>query len=114
MDDVMWFLPNGLEMPEDSWNHDFAKSLGVYFNGNGIRCVDYNGNRIKDDSFYIIFNAHHESLQYSLPSEKCGDGWKKIIDTSNGFIGEEDEIFEPGSSIQVQSRSVMVLRCPIN
>lgn len=113
MDDVMWYLPEGTEMPEESWNHDFAKSLGVYFNGNGIRCVDYDGNRIKDDSFYIIFNAHHEALEYTLPSEQCGKAWKKIIDTSDGFIGEDNEELDAGNAIQVQARSVMVLKCPI-
>jgi len=112
-DDLMWFLPEGKEMSEENWDHDFAKSLGVYLNGEGIRCVDYNGNRLSDDSFYIIFNAHDQPLDYTLPKDNCSQGWYKIVDTSDGFISSDEEKFDPGSTIRVQDRSVLVLRCPI-
>jgi len=112
-DDLMWFLPEGNEMSEENWDHDFAKSLGVYLNGQGIRCVDYDGKRITDDSFYIIFNAHDQPLDYILPRDNCDKGWFKIVDTSNGFVGRDDERFDPGSTVQVQGRSVLVLICPL-
>jgi len=111
-DDLMWFLPEGDEMSEENWAHDYAKSLGVYLNGQGIRCVDYNGKRIKDDSFYIIFNAHDQPLEYLLPKDNCDKGWFKVVDTSNGFVGQDEERFDPGASVQVQDRSVLVLICP--
>jgi len=76
--------------------------------------VNYDGSRIKDDSFYIIFNAHDEALDYMLPSEKCESGWRKVIDTSNGFVGEDTEEFASGSSVKVQSKSVLVLQCKLN
>jgi len=100
-------------MSEENWDHDFAKSLGVYLNGQGIRCVDYDGKRITDDSFYIIFNAHDQPLDYILPRDNCDKGWFKIVDTSNGFVGRDDERFDPGSTVQVQCRSVLVLICPL-
>ncbi|TDE14481.1 glycogen debranching protein GlgX [Dyadobacter psychrotolerans] len=111
--DIIWFLPEGNEMPEENWEHDFAKSLGVYLNGKGIRCVGYDGKPVVDDSFYIIFNAHDQPLDYVLPPDECDHGWRKVIDTSNGFVGEEQEIFKSGSSIQVQGRSVIVMLCPL-
>ena len=110
--DLMWFLPEGKEMPEENWDHDFAKSLGVYLNGQGIRCVNYDGQRITDDSFYIIFNAHDEPLEYTLPAESCESGWHKAVDTSNGFVGKEEERFDAGSTLKVQGRSIIVLICP--
>lgn len=33
LEDIAWFLPEGLEMSDDHWQNDFAKSLGVYLNG---------------------------------------------------------------------------------
>lgn len=111
VEDIRWYSPDGNLMSEENWEHDFAKSLGVYLNGKGIRCVNYDGRKITDDSFYIIFNAHEEALDYVLPADQCHNNWKKVIDTSDGFIGEDKEEFEPGSSIKVQGRSVLVLKC---
>ena len=39
LEDIAWFLPEGTEMTEENWNHDFAKSLGVFLNGRGLRAV---------------------------------------------------------------------------
>jgi glycogen operon protein len=107
--DIMWFLPGGEQMSEQNWENDFAKSLGVYLDGKGIKDVDYKSQKVVDDSFYIIFNAHHEPLDYVLPAGEGGAGWYKAIDTSDGFIGLGQQQFEPGASIQVQSSSMMVL-----
>ena len=109
--DIAWFLPEGQQMSEENWAHDFAKSLGVYLNGEGIRCVDYDGKKITDDGFYIIFNAHEQPLDYVLPADNCDSGWQKVIDTSDGFVGKDDELFRPGSKVTVQDRSILVMIC---
>jgi isoamylase len=109
--DITWFLPEGYPMSDENWSHDFAKSLGLYLNGRGIRYPDYNGKRIIDDSFYIIFNAHYEPLDYILPPAEYGSAWHKVVDTSEGFIGDDTHEYGPGDSVQVQSRSTMVMRC---
>jgi glycogen operon protein len=79
LEDRAWFLPDGKEMGEENWNHDFAKSLGVYLNGYGLRSSGPKGEKIIDDNFYIIFNAHSEPLSYKLPSERYG---KEYLNTS--------------------------------
>ncbi|KAA0992618.1 glycogen debranching protein GlgX [Dyadobacter sp. UC 10] len=111
IEDIRWYSPEGQIMPDEDWENGFAKSMGVYLNGKGIRCVNYDGKRLTDDSFYIIFNAHDGPLDYILPPDKCGDPWHKVIDTSDAFIGEDGESFTQGSSISVQGRSVLVLKC---
>src|SRR5688500_9219890 len=57
-EDIAWFLPEGTEMTDEIWNHDYAKSLAVFLNGRGIRSRGPKGEVLTDDSFYIIFNAH--------------------------------------------------------
>jgi len=109
--DITWFLPEGNPMSDENWNHDYAKSLGVFLNGRGIRYPNYNGKRIIDDSFYIIFNAHYEPLDYTIPSAEYGLSWHKVIDTSEGFIGDDTQEFKPGDTIRVESRSTIVLKC---
>lgn len=107
VEDIVWFLPDASEMTEEHWNNDFAKSLGIYLNGLGIHWVGPKGERIEDDHFYIIFNAHFDALPYTLPPPKYCKQWTKVLDTSYGFDGKEP--FHAGSSITVQGRSVVVL-----
>jgi glycogen operon protein len=61
--DIGWFALDGQEMSEEQWTQVFAKSLGVFLNGEAIASRGPQGDRIRDDSFYVLFNAHHEPLQ---------------------------------------------------
>ncbi len=110
LNDIAWFLPEGMEMSEDNWSHDFAKSLGVYLNGNEIRCVDQRGDKIVDESFYIIFNAYEGSLDYILPPEKYGESWVKVLDTKEDCISEDGVSFKAEEKVNVAGRSVVVLK----
>ncbi|MBB5287299.1 glycogen operon protein [Rhabdobacter roseus] len=112
VEDIAWYLPDGSNIPDDSWEEAFAKSLAVYLNGKGIRCVDYQNNKIVDDSFYLIFNAHDEPISYVLPKEKNGQEWFKVLDTHENYLEEEGIAYPPGGEILVPGRSTVVLKCP--
>jgi glycogen operon protein len=111
VEDIAWFLPEGTEMTEDHWKTSFAKSLAIYLNGKGIHTLDLKGQPILDDSFYVIFNAHHEPLEYTLPQEKYGGHWTKILDTFDGTIGEGPS-YQCGERLKVEGRSVALLLNP--
>jgi glycogen operon protein len=111
VEDIAWFLPDGTEMNDEHWNNWYAKSLAVYLNGQGIHALDPNGERIVDDNFYIIFNAHHGSIEYRLPESKYGDDWAMLLDTSTGSIGEGAS-YKAEEVVLVKSRSVVVLVNP--
>ncbi len=113
LEDIAWFQPNGKEMTQENWTHDFAKSLAVYLNGHGIRSVGPRGEQIIDNSFYVIFNAHHEPLNYKLPKKKYGEKWKKVLDTSTNMIVDDGPALRPNQSIKVDGRSVVLLRHPL-
>lgn len=109
--DIAWFTHEGFEMTEENWTLDFAKSLAVYLDGHGIHSKGYDGHRIIDDSFYIMFNASHHSLEYKLPSHKFGAGWTKIIDTCCNFADDQgDGFYKPGESLNVESLSMVLLK----
>ena len=113
VEDIAWFLPEGKEMTEENWNHDFAKSLAIYMNGRGLKMIDAMGEKVVDNNFYIIFNAYHEPLDYCLPSEKYAERWVKVIDTAANFIAEDStETYEPGDTLKVEGRSVVLLKQP--
>ena len=108
LEDIAWFLPEGTEMSDENWNHDFAKSLGVFLNGKGLHYVDPKGEQIIDDNFYMIFNAHDEPLDYHLPEKILDKPWTKILDTSTGKVGEE--LISENEVIKVNGRSVVLLQ----
>ncbi len=110
LNDIAWFLPEGKEMSEDNWSHDFAKSLGVYLNGNEIHTVDAEGKKVTDDSFYIMFNAYEGALDYVLPPEEYAKTWLKVLDTSEDCISEDGICFTAAEKINVAGRSVVILK----
>ncbi len=111
LEDISWFLPEGIEMTDNHWQHDFAKSLGVYLNGRAIRMRDDKGKQLIDDSFYIVFNAHHESLGFKLPPAGYGTIWVKMLDTSSRIFAQAGR-FSPEEVVPVEGRSLVVFRSP--
>jgi len=113
--DLAWFTPEGKEMSDDDWRVGFAKSLGVFLNGVAIQRPGEHGERVKDDGFYIVFNAHHEPLQFTLPGDQFAAKWSRVLDTASENAPElrrsrNSPVLAPGSKIDVQARSVVVLR----
>jgi len=109
--DIGWFKPDGEMMSEEDWQSGFARSLGVFLNGEGIPTPDGRGEPIIDDSFYLLFNAHYESIPFRLPTGQWGDRWVKVIDTSETIpdLRERGEV-HAGQELSVQAYSVVVLR----
>ncbi|GAO31244.1 glycogen debranching protein GlgX [Geofilum rubicundum] len=108
--DIEWFTPEGEAMSEEHWNSTFAKSLGVFLSGDGLSAKSDKGENLLDDSFYLLFNSHHETVTFNLPDEKWGGPWVKIMDTSDGFFSEDEkgESFLADSDVQVPGRSVLL------
>lgn len=113
VEDIAWFSPDAVEMTEENWNNDFAKSLAVYMNGLGVHSVGPKGERITDDSFYMIFNAYHDPLTFKLPPAKYGEYWIKVLDTHENFVSEDGERCKAGDNIKVDGRSIIVLKHPV-
>jgi len=108
--DLAWFRPDGEEMSDEDWGVSFAKSLGVFISGDEIPSLDAAGRRILDDSFYVVFNANWEPMEFTLPSERWGQGWSRVLDTSNGGPTEDEWQRAAGTRINIESRSLVVMR----
>jgi glycogen operon protein len=114
MDDIGWFAADGTEMSEEDWEAGFAKSLGVFLNGDAIPTLDQRGEPIRDDSFLVLFNAHSEMIDFSVP-EKWGERWSVVLDTAEplppSLVPEaEQRLAKAGEWVPVESRSLVVLR----
>jgi isoamylase len=82
LEDIKWFRPQGDEMSDEDWGTAFARSLAVFFNGKGIHTRGTRGEIITDESFYVIFNAHSDSVDFVLPPANYAKSWMVQIDTT--------------------------------
>ena len=108
--DIAWFKLEGQPMTEEDWDMGHAKSLGVFLNGETIPNPNPKGEPRVDDSFYIILNAHHEPLEFLIPTIESRDAWMKELDTAVGWVDDE-VVVEAGDLLEVAARSLVVLRC---
>ncbi len=109
IDDIAWFMPDGMEMAEEDWGEGFAKSIAVFLNGKAIPYPNLRGERIMDDSFLIFFNAWHEPISFNLPGPEWGEKWVRMLDTVEGGFLEDEKTMKAGEEVLVQDRSLILL-----
>ncbi len=80
--EVAWLRPDGQEMTDTEWTQGFARCLGAYFSGAALERTDRRGNVVRDDSFLVLCNAHHEDIPFRLPVFHAGDSWLRVVDTA--------------------------------
>ncbi|GAB4195871.1 MAG: glycogen debranching protein GlgX [Coleofasciculaceae cyanobacterium] len=108
--DIGWFNSNGEQMTEEQWQVGFTKSLGVFLNGKEIPAVGPRGERIVDDDFLLFFNAHYETIEFTLPTDLRDMPWAVAIDTKQPRLLNEEQVFTDGQAVPVTERSLVVLR----
>ena len=104
--DVIWLRPDGERMNEEDWERPDAHALGVFLNGQEIPTHDRDGNPIEGASFLILFNAHHEQIDFVVPAE-IGENWKLEISTEGDQVSGS---FGAGEVVPVIGRATLVLR----
>jgi len=107
--DVAWLTAAGELMSDEDWEAGYAKALAMYLNGHGIRETDERGEPIVDACFYLAFNAHHEPIEFTLPSNEYATAWTVVLDTAGHGEPEPDEL-KPGETVTLGARATVVLR----
>jgi glycogen operon protein len=110
IEDIAWFQPDGSKMTAEHWNQDFAKSIAVFLNGQGLHAVNSEGEKVVDDSFYIIFNASEQTIEYKLPDEHYAKDWRITFDTARYSQEEGKQLYKANEKIKVDGRSVILLK----
>jgi isoamylase len=105
--DIAWFRPDGEEMSDQDWQEGYAKSFAVFLNGDALRELDEDGRPITDDSFLLLFNAHHEPLTFTMPPKSFGETWQVAIDSGAG-LDAPARTMKSGEAIEVDGRTSIV------
>src|SRR5215470_13492660 len=108
--DLGWCRPDGAEMGDDDWDAGSAPSVGMFLNGDAITDRDRRGQRVTDDSFLLLFNAHSEAIEWTLPKQ-WGGSWELVVDTDPATApNREGRTVDGAATLPVVGRSVVVLR----
>jgi isoamylase len=106
--DVWWFRPDGRRMTRRDWQAHEGRALGVFLNGEEIQRATPEGERIVDDSFLLLLNAHHEPLVFTLPPRRFGPRWQAVLSTADPHL-EEGPVHADRAAVDVDPRSLLLL-----
>ena len=108
--DIEWFTADGAVMDEEHWGQDHVSDFGVLLSGDAIPTRDERGQPVRDDTFYLLFNARDEPIPARLPPDR-GACWRTVLDTAadEPFPGDGPS-FEPGEAVPLAARSIVVLQ----
>src|SRR6185369_2921 len=101
--DLAWFSSAGTEMSEDDWNAPTVHALGV-------RLVDAAEDALESEvpaapnTLMLLFNAHHETIEFTLPPIRRGERWELLLDTSESLTTRR--VYRAGQRYNLGARSV--------
>nr|MBA2623453.1 glycogen debranching protein GlgX [Chthoniobacterales bacterium] len=107
--DVMWFNPGGNEMSDEEWSSPFGRCLGMLLSGDTIDVLSFEGEPIRDQTFLLLINAHHETIPFVLPGEEHLE-WRLVLDTvaEEGFV-QDGARYASGDDFEVEGRATKLL-----
>jgi isoamylase len=106
--DIAWFKASGEEMTDEDWNASFARSLAMFLNGEQIPSPGVRGERIRDDSFLIFFNADADPVEFVVPGAEWGMKWALLVDTANPNAESGSVVLEMLKPATISPRSLAV------
>ena len=107
--DILWLRPDGREMPDEEWNQEHARTLGLFLSGSAVDEIDERGQLITDENFVLLMNAHHEEVPFTVPTAASGMMWNCLVDTSFEHACSPGTVHEPVTPYPLQPRSLALL-----
>jgi glycogen operon protein len=106
--DVWWMRPDGRKMTQRDWRNTEGRAIGVFLNGDEVARTTERGEEVGDSSFLVLFNAHHDEMNFRLPTRRFGARWEVELATT----AEPPDVgpYSARDTLVVESRSVLVLR----
>ncbi|MHB8641559.1 MAG: glycogen debranching protein GlgX [Gaiellaceae bacterium] len=108
--DVWWMRPDGRKMTQRDWRNPQGRAIGVFLNGDEVGAKTLRGLELTDDSFLLLFNAHHEPVSFRLPARRFAARWQLELSTAEPDLGPGARSWTARQDLGVESRSVLVLR----
>ena len=110
--DAWWFRPDGARMARRDWDQADG-AVGIFLNGEEISSLTPRGERVVDDSFVVLVNAHLDPVDMVLPARRFGIHW--ALELSSAEPDEPDPghthaAYAARDKVRVAGCSLVVLR----
>jgi glycogen operon protein len=107
-EDVAWFAPSGEPMSPEHWQNEDPRAVAYLLNGAAIVEPGPHGERIIDDSLFVVVNGSPDTVTFTLPTGSWPSNWFRSIDTAE--VGAEPLAnVRAGDRIDAIGRSIVVL-----
>jgi isoamylase len=107
--DIAWYRPDGEDLTEEDWGDGTACWISFLVRGEaGEYHLTPRGEPQPDDSFFVILNAHHEPIDWTLPGMSAGHRWRLLIDTDSEDNIAGQQVFEDSHAYPAAPRSLCV------
>jgi isoamylase len=108
--DITWLRPDGERMDESAWDAEWIKSFGMLLGGAALDERDETGERVTDATLLLLVNAHHESVDFTLPQLE-GCMWEVVLYTADvGITEDAPRALAAGERFPAEARSLALLR----
>ena len=106
--DLSWFEPSGKEMDDEIWDNPKAPSFGLRLASAGIEEWDETGEPLTAHTLFLMLNAYHEAVTFTLPEHHEGARWERILDTADARWGRQ--VAARDRQYKLRARSLAVFR----
>jgi isoamylase len=106
--DVWWMRPDGRRMSRREWDREDSFSIGVFLNGDEIDAQTPDGQPVRDETFLLLFNAHHDPVMFKLPTRRFGARWEVELSTADPDAPRD--MLAARAEVAVMDRSIVLLR----
>jgi glycogen operon protein len=69
---------------------------------------------VVDASFYVMFNANHETVEFRLPDEQWGRRWTEVLRTNECADQMSEDVagheYPASGSVRLEASSLVLLR----
>jgi len=103
--DVTWLSPGGNEMTTEQWHDPHGRCLGMLMDGRAQPTGIHRAGA--DVTLLLIVNAHHDLVNFRLPSVPEGVHWVCLLDT-NQAPASAAHTFEFDTDYAVTGRSLLL------
>ena len=111
--DIAWFTPDGDADGRRGLGRRLRQAAdGVPQRRRASPSRTRAASRSSTTRFLLLFNAHSEPVDFTLPPEEYGEEWAVRVDTTLPTLPDDAPTWEPGSVHPIAGRSVVVLSTP--
>jgi len=79
--DITWLRPDGAEMTPEEWQAGWVRCIGFELNGRTLDDVNGAGEPIRDETFMVLLNPHHEPIKFYMPRRAAA--WQVLLDSAH-------------------------------